>query len=94
MVSSPRIEEVVMTIAIADVNDLDRLDWVAMNRIFARQNYSNLKRILISVCARASPSDKPNLREQILNWLDDKLPTCCGRGVLDVEVNYAISPYD
>jgi hypothetical protein len=92
-ISSPRIEEVYMMILIAGVEDLDLLDCVAMNRIFARRNYSQIKRIHISVNAQTSPYFEPDLREKLLSRLNDRLPACGGRGILDVEVNYLVSQY-
>jgi hypothetical protein len=44
-----------MTIQIALEEDLDYLEWVAMEHIFERPNFSHLKRVLISIGVQALP---------------------------------------
>jgi hypothetical protein len=57
------------------------LDWVNIDRVFARPNFSHLKRILIIVHNRYMH----NTQMYVMSWLEKRLPACHARGIIDVE---------
>jgi hypothetical protein len=84
-ITSPCMEEVFVEVTTTTREDWKRIDWDTMGRVFARPNFSHLKRVLVIVNAHKSYADRPNLREGMLNWLAQRLPACHARGIIDVE---------
>jgi hypothetical protein len=85
-ISSPRIEEVFMDISVSSLSQLDFVDWHTIGRIFERPNFLHLRRVLITIHAQLLAYWRPEFRDKAPTWLDDRLPGCCARGILEVKL--------
>lgn len=74
-----------MNIGINMPEDLDILDWDKMGRIFARSNFSHLRRIVLRLIVKPEV-DAEDLRRQTKGWLNHKLPVCRDRDLFQVDV--------
>lgn len=83
-ISSPVIEEVIIYVTIISPDNLNYVSWDEIERIFARSNYSQLKRVRIDIRYPLVDTMKSS-KDDVLHRLESQLLVV--KGILDVEVH-------
>ena len=79
-----------MKVKYCSLEELDCIDWDAVSRIFAQPNFSQLKRVVLSVDVTFPGVGLFQARKQTLSWLAMRLPAYYARGIFDV-INYKVT---
>jgi hypothetical protein len=82
-VSSPRMEEVFMDITVTSLFQLNVVDWQTIGRIFA--NFRSLRRVQLTIRSQFLAYWKPNFRETTVAWVENRLPDCRMKGILEIK---------
>jgi hypothetical protein len=75
-----------MEVTITSLFQLNLIDWNTIGQIFERPNFLYLKRVQVTIHAQLLAYWKPEFRDTTVAWLEDKLPDCRSRGILEVKL--------
>lgn len=85
-ISSPYLEEVFMEITVTSLLQLNVIDWQTIGLILQEPNFLHLKRVQVTIRAQLLAYWRPEFKDKAVAWLEDRLPECRARGILEVKL--------
>lgn len=77
-----------MHVGIDSPRDLNRVDWIALDKVLEQANFANLKRFVVAVSLGVSPIDTQTTGDLACINLKQCLSACDARDILVLEIKY------